>query len=348
MGRRRQRVGVSLDSGDVVKLRDEEIRAILRAADELIGVGGRSMLVKILKGSKDKKILEHHLDECPVYGYYRSLTMEEISRRVDWTLEEDYLRIEYSGRLPMLVFSEKGWGIEEKTFAEEIYAEFCRALSEGEQSVITRMKDINRQVVFDVLEMIRNSGKREFIPLLEAWKKVEVRKVRERIESVQKSLGSPAYEPTVSFVKAGKTSAREISELVQKTVRTVYPKYYPQAVADFFAMFHSKDRISQDILEGKVWVLRLDGRIIGTGSLEEEHITRVYVLPEFQGKGYGAWIMGELEKEIRKHHDRAVLDASLPACCFYEKLGYRTVSHQSMSVFDGAVLVYEIMEKRLH
>lgn len=115
-----------------------------------------------------------------------------------------------------------------------------------------------------MLEMIRNSGKREFIPLLEAWKKVEVRKVRERIESVQKSLGSPAYEPTVSFVKAGKTSAREISELVQKTVRTVYPKYYPQAVADFFAMFHSKDRISQDILEGKVWVLRLDGRIIGT------------------------------------------------------------------------------------
>ena len=239
MGRRRQRVGVSLDSGDVVKLRDEEIRAILRAADELIGVGGRSMLVKILKGSKDKKILEHHLDEGPVYGYYRSLTMEEISRRVDWTLEEDYLRIEYSGRLPMLVFSEKGWGIEEKTFAEEIYAEFCRALSEGEQSVITRMKDINRQVVFDVLEMIRNSGKREFIPLLEAWKKVEVRKVRERIESVQKSLGSPAYEPTVSFVKAGKTSAREISELVQKTVRAVYPKYYPQAVEDFFAMFHS-------------------------------------------------------------------------------------------------------------
>src|SRR5699024_3977470 len=75
--------------------------------------------------------------------------------------------------------------------------------------------------------------------------------VRERIESVQKSLGSPAYEPTVSFVKAGKTSAREISELVQKTVRTVYPKYYPQAVADFFAMFHSKDRISQDILGGR-------------------------------------------------------------------------------------------------
>lgn len=190
MGRRRQRVRVSLDSGDVVKLRDEEIRAILRAADELIGVGGRSMLVKILKGSKDKKILEYHLDECSAYGYYHSFTMEEISRRVDWTLEEDYLRIEYSGRLPMLVFSEKGWEIEKKTYAEEIYAELCHVLSEGEQSVISRMKDMNRQVVFDVLEMIRNSGKREFISMLEAWKKIEVRKVRERIESVRKSLDS--------------------------------------------------------------------------------------------------------------------------------------------------------------
>ena len=47
------------------------------------------MLVKILKGSKEKKILEHHLDECPGYPHYRSQTMEEISRRVDRTLEQD-------------------------------------------------------------------------------------------------------------------------------------------------------------------------------------------------------------------------------------------------------------------
>jgi hypothetical protein len=28
------------------------------------------MLAKILKGSKDKKLLEHGLDKCPSYGYY--------------------------------------------------------------------------------------------------------------------------------------------------------------------------------------------------------------------------------------------------------------------------------------
>ena len=39
------------------------------------------MLVKILKGSKDKKVLEYKLDECPAYGYYHDLTMDEIGKR---------------------------------------------------------------------------------------------------------------------------------------------------------------------------------------------------------------------------------------------------------------------------
>lgn len=53
---RRQRIRIELDTGEITELQPEEIRAILRAADELIAAAGRSMLVKILKGSKDKKI----------------------------------------------------------------------------------------------------------------------------------------------------------------------------------------------------------------------------------------------------------------------------------------------------
>jgi hypothetical protein len=59
---RKQRVQYELDCGDVRYLPDNEIRAILRATDPLVATGGRSMLTKILKGSKDKKVLEHGLD----------------------------------------------------------------------------------------------------------------------------------------------------------------------------------------------------------------------------------------------------------------------------------------------
>ena len=59
---RYKRVEFELDSGKVQNLPAEEIRKILRAADELISTGGRNLLVKILKGSKDKKVLEYELD----------------------------------------------------------------------------------------------------------------------------------------------------------------------------------------------------------------------------------------------------------------------------------------------
>ena len=33
--------------------------------------------------------------------------------------------------------------------------------------------------------------------------------------------------------------------------------------------------------------LLVDGEVVGTGSRIDDHITRVYVLPEHEGKGYG-------------------------------------------------------------
>jgi predicted ArsR family transcriptional regulator len=57
MGKKKPKIEYRLDSRGIKDLSAEEIRAILRAADELIAAGGRSLLSKILKGSKDKKVL---------------------------------------------------------------------------------------------------------------------------------------------------------------------------------------------------------------------------------------------------------------------------------------------------
>lgn len=200
MGRRTQRVQVSLDTGGIKVLTEPEIEMILRGADELIGVGGRNMLAKILKGSKDKKVLEHHLDECPAYGFYQSLTLADISHKVDWMIKMDYLRIDYQDRLPTLIFSEKGWEIEIQTLAEEIYQKLCRDLKEKKMDTIFQMKNMNRQVVFGVLEKIRAGKDPGFLPLLAAWKAVDVRKVRERISSVEKSIENPSEEVVDFFV----------------------------------------------------------------------------------------------------------------------------------------------------
>lgn len=46
MGRKVQRVPVSLDSHEIHALSEEEIRIIRRGADDLIMSGGRSLLAK--------------------------------------------------------------------------------------------------------------------------------------------------------------------------------------------------------------------------------------------------------------------------------------------------------------
>ncbi len=188
MSRKVRRVPVVLDAGEIKDLPQEDIRMILRGADELISTGGRSMLAKILKGSKDKTIFKYKLNECPAYGYYQDMKLDDISKCIDWMIKEDYLRIEYDYRLPLLVFSEKGWQIEKETFAQELYQRMCLDVEEKKARVIFEMKEVNRQVVMCVLDKIEKDGTKEFLPYLEAWKMLEVKKVAARIAEVEKKI----------------------------------------------------------------------------------------------------------------------------------------------------------------
>lgn len=188
MSKKVRRVPVILDAGEIKDLPQEDIRMILRGADELISTGGRSMLAKILKGSKDKKIFEYKLNECPAYGYYQDMKLDDISKCIDWMIKKDYLRIEYDYRLPLLVFSEKGWQIEKETFAQELYQRMCLDVEEKKARVLFEMKEVNRQVVMCVLDKIEKEGTEEFLPYLEAWKMLEVKKVAARIAEVENKI----------------------------------------------------------------------------------------------------------------------------------------------------------------
>ena len=139
-----------------------------------------------------------------------------------------------------------------------------------------------------------------------------------------------------------------VYNVVQHTIKTIYPKYYPMEVVDFFCEHHSEDAIEKDIKNGYVSVLKIDGTIVATGCFVDNHITRVYVLPEHQKKGYGTFIMKNIEEQIGEKFDKAYLDASLPAAALYEKLGFVTVMHERYPVENGVILAYEVMEKELH
>lgn len=151
----------------------------------------------------------------------------------------------------------------------------------------------------------------------------------------------------MKYIQATASDAEQIAALVQRTIQTIYPKYYPKEVVDFFLNLHSYENIRKDINGGCVGILIKDGKIVGTGQYQGNHITRVYVDPDFQGNGCGSHIMDCLEDAVGRQHNKVVLDSSLPACRLYEKRGYRTIKHEWWPVANGVILVYEVMEKVL-
>jgi hypothetical protein len=177
-----------LDAHGVEGLGASEIAAILRGADAMIGRGGRTQLSKLLKGSREKSVIEHGLDHNLSYGFYWDLSLDEILHRIDWVIEHRYLDIEYDYRLPVLVFTDRGWAIEVVTMAEELLRRLDACLAAGPLYDVAHLKDRNRELIFLLLAKVEASGRRDFIPLLLAWSEIDYAKVRARIASVIRSL----------------------------------------------------------------------------------------------------------------------------------------------------------------
>lgn len=195
IGRKVRRMPYRLDPKGIKSLPQEEIAAILRGADDLIMSGGRSLLTKVLKGSRAKKVLELGLDESPVYGYYAHLKAEEVLARIDWTIFHGYLAIEYDYRLPLLVYTERGWEIERETYAEELLRGFDELLSTSSGSYdMEYLKDRNRGMILLLLDKVEQTGDSRYIPLLEAWAEIDYKKVRRRIGQVIETLQSGTGE----------------------------------------------------------------------------------------------------------------------------------------------------------
>lgn len=151
----------------------------------------------------------------------------------------------------------------------------------------------------------------------------------------------------MEYLTATVDMADAIYNVLHTTIRTVYPKYYPKEVTDFFCQHHSREHILAGIASGNMGVL-IDGDVItSTGCYDNNHITGVYVLPDYQKQGYGSKIMDCLEAEISNKYGTVLLDASLSAVCLYEHRGYKTIGHGIYELENDVKLVYEIMEKKV-
>ena len=188
MSRKSRRAPIHLDAKGLIDLPVADLHAVLRGADDVIARGGRTLLKRILRGSKNKDVLARGLDRSPVYGHFKNLSDEETLARIDWTILNGFLRIEQLNRLPVLVYTQIGWEIERENFADELLAGLDNLVLNGPPYDMEYLKDKDRQMILRLLEKIETTLDTQYVPLLAAWKKIDYKKVQIRIREVIRRL----------------------------------------------------------------------------------------------------------------------------------------------------------------
>lgn len=157
----------------------------------------------------------------------------------------------------------------------------------------------------------------------------------------------------MEYVTAGPEHIDGIHHVMQSTIRAVYPKYYPTEVVDFFCQLHSREHVQEGVESGNRDVLLDEGKIVGVGCADGNHITSVYVLPECQGQGFGSHILDCLEARIARgsaHRSRTRNRRTGRIASRRDAVrapGLQETGHGVLDVGNGVKLVYEMMEKQL-
>ncbi len=132
------------------------------------------------------------------------------------------------------------------------------------------------------------------------------------------------------------------------TISEIYPHYYPKGAVDFFLRHHSEANIADDIKHNQVFLcLDMKQIIVGTVTIRSNEICRLFVLPQYQGNGFGTEMLDYAEAIISGQYEKIILAASLPAKIMYHKRGYKETEYNIIPTDNNDFLCYDVMTKQV-
>lgn len=150
----------------------------------------------------------------------------------------------------------------------------------------------------------------------------------------------------MSIRKAEISDLDIVKKISETTISEIYPHYYPKGAVEFFIEHHSERNILKDINEDNVFLcLDTQENIVGTVTIKQNEICRLFVLPIYQRNGYGKEMLDYAENAILSKYSTIVLDASLPAKKLYRKRGYTETGFFVIQANDNDFLCYDVMVK---
>jgi len=146
--------------------------------------------------------------------------------------------------------------------------------------------------------------------------------------------------------KIDRTYFEEVKRITVNTIKNIYPHYYPDGAVNFFLEHHNDENILNDIECDRVYIcFDSENTVAGTVTIKDNEICRLFVLPEYQGRGYGRELLDFSEKKIFENYDAVTLSASFPAKAIYLKRGYVETEYSYIRTDNGDYLCFDTMIK---
>ncbi|WP_263146737.1 GNAT family N-acetyltransferase [Pseudomonas sp. RIT-PI-AD] len=125
---------------------------------------------------------------------------------------------------------------------------------------------------------------------------------------------------------ARRSDAAAVSGVILAALRESNARDYSAEVIARVETSFGPAAVERLIEQRQVYVALLEGRILGTASLDGAVVRSVFVAPEAQGRGIGRALMAEVERAARAAGVRSLaVPASITAESFYAGLGFETV-----------------------
>jgi GNAT superfamily N-acetyltransferase len=153
--------------------------------------------------------------------------------------------------------------------------------------------------------------------------------------------------PSVEIRPFRNEDLNAVCQLIIDSIDDAYPGVYAPEAIDFFKDYHKKENILNDAASGYTIIAERHKKIVGTGTLIDHNIRRVYVVPKCQRKGIGKLIIRELERMTSiKGIPSLDISASVNSQKFWGKVGFKVQDDYLMPLKNDQTLRFIEMVKK--
>lgn len=176
---------------------------------------------------------------------------------------------------------------------------------------------------------------------------------------LHRRLSQQTFKPTESM-KIRKAYPHDIP-LIRDLSDKIWPQTYasilsPEQMAYMLEMMYSEQSLNEQMKNGHEFIIIYDGvQPIGFASVSTAEpfvfkLQKLYVSPEYQGKGTGRFAIQEIIKAIKQKRATSLqlnVNRNNNAKAFYEKIGFTVIKEEDVDIGNGYWMNDYVMELQL-